>query len=103
VWPPTAPEQQPAINAQKGPDALHVLNEVVCGVAFQGCKGRGAATAALIEEDNTEAFGVEEAPRGGVTARAGAAMDNKNRYPLRVTGLFQVEECPSPTSRRWVA
>jgi len=67
-------------------------------------KGVERPPAALIEEDNTEAFGVEEAPRGGgVTARAGAAMDNKNRYPLRVTGLFQVEECPSPTSRRWVA
>src|SRR5262245_18871579 len=70
---------------------LHVGNEVPRRVGRQRSMRSAAARAALIEDDDAIACGIEEAARVDVAAAAGPAVHEQRRLALRVAGLLVID------------
>src|SRR5262245_53532840 len=67
--------------------ALHVGDEMPGGVVLDRRVGRGAAAAALVEENDAVVPRIVEAAHGGVAAAARTAVDDQNRSTARVAAL----------------
>ncbi len=80
-----------------GADMLHVGDEIPCGIFAQFGMGRGAAAAALVEQDDTIAFRVVQAAHGGRYAAAGPAMDHDDGFAVRIAALLDMNAVQEDT------
>ncbi|MNT58090.1 hypothetical protein D3C72_1955060 [compost metagenome] len=70
---------------------LDVGHQILRGVVTQLTEWRGAAAAALIDQHDAVALGVEEAAMGGRDAGAGAAVQVHHRNAFRCAALLDVQ------------
>ena len=88
---PGAAEQHPAFDTEKFANALHVGNQGLRVVARELGVRRRATRAALVEQDDAVAFGVEKATVARLRSHAGTAMHEEHRDPFGVAALLEIE------------
>src|SRR5262249_16411635 len=88
---PRAAEHEPALDLEVRAQALDVLDQVPGRVVHE-TRGRAALTAAaLIEQDDTIAPGIEQSAHLDVRAAAGAAVQKDRRLAARIAALLEVD------------
>src|SRR5581483_7146037 len=88
---PRPTKDEPTLDAEVRAQALHVLDQVPRRVIHETRVGPALAAAALVEEDDSVAFWVEEAPHLGVSAAPLAPMDKLPGLAFRNTRFFVVD------------
>lgn len=96
---PGESENEPAINAEVLAEMFDIGDEVRGGVggevSVRFFRERSAASAApLIEEDDAEEMGIEEATLIWGTASAGSAVEEEGGEALGVTAAFPIDLMP---------
>ena len=87
---PRAAEHEPAVELQMAAQALHVGDEVPGRVGFERGMRAAPSRAALVEDDDSVASGIEEPPRVDVAAAAGPAVHEQGGLARGVAGLLVV-------------
>ena len=87
---PGAAEQEPAVDAERSAQPLHVGDQMVGGVVLERAARRRATGAPLIEDDDTVEGGIEEPPMRRDRPGAGAAMQEHDRGAVGVAALFPI-------------
>ncbi|MNN22465.1 hypothetical protein D3C81_1358230 [compost metagenome] len=82
---------QPTLDAEVLAHLLDVGHQMLRGVVAQLAEGRGAAAAALIDQHDAVAPGVEEAAVGGRDASAWAAMQVHHRNAIGRAALLDMQ------------
>lgn len=89
---PGSAEHQPLVRAHDlGAQALDVRDQVPSGVVLQAGVRRGAAAAALVEQQHVVQAGIEQLALHRRAAAAGAAMQEDRRLALGVAAEFPVD------------
>ena len=88
---PGAPEDLPALDAQMFAQALDIGDQMPGGVGDQAGVRRGTTTTALVEEHDAVLGRVEEAPRLGIAAGTGTAVQENHWFAFGVAALLEVE------------
>src|SRR5688572_25399524 len=87
---PRAAEYLPALELQMAAQPLHVGDEVPGRVRFERGMRAAPARAALVEDDDPIASGIEKSPRVDVAAAARPAVHEHGGLARRVTRLLVV-------------
>ena len=87
---------QPAVDIEQLTHRLDVVQQVRCGVGLERRQiragaGRAAPAAALVEQHDAVALGVEHLPVPRLAARAGAAVQHQGGLPSRVSAHLPVD------------
>src|SRR5688572_17374614 len=88
---PRAAEDEPTIELEVPPQALHVGDEVPSRVRFERGVRAAPSRAALIEHDDPIALRGEETPRVDVAATARTAVNEQGRLAFGVARLLVVD------------
>ena len=99
---PRAAEQQPLVDAEMGPQPLHVGDEMAGGVVVQLAERHRAAAAALVEHDDAVELRIEEPAMHRGRAGARAAVQEHDRHALRIAALLPIDRV-SPVDRQHAA
>ena len=87
---PGTAEHQPALDRQMFPQPLDIRDQVRGGVVAQLRPGNRAAGAALIEQDDAVAVGIEEPTVDRGASRARTAMQEDDGNAVRIAALLPV-------------
>src|SRR5262249_46388873 len=79
-----------ALDAEKAAQDLEIGDEMRGRVVLERAERCRAAGAALIENDDAVEMRVEETAMRRGRARAGSAMQEDDRHPMRIAGLLPV-------------
>src|SRR5690606_6862617 len=93
---PRATHELPALDPEVVTQALHIVEEMLCGVLVQARVRRRSSAAALIEENDAVARRIVIAAHGRIAAAARSAMHDENRPALPVAALLEVDLVPAP-------
>jgi hypothetical protein len=88
---PRTAEHQPALNPKLASQRFHVGDQVRGGVVGKFAVRRGAAAAALVEQDDPVTRRVKKSSLVGRGAGSGAAVHEQHRNTLGVAGGFPVD------------
>jgi len=88
---PRTAEDQPGVDAEFASQRFHVGDQMRRGVVGQLAMRRGAAAAALVEQNDAVACRIEEPPLHRRGAGAGPAVHEQHRDAIRVAGRFPVD------------
>ena len=88
---PGAAEHQPALDAEVLAQLLDVGDQVPGRVVLEARVRPAAAAAALVEQDDAIARGIEEPARARVAAGAGAAVQEDRRLAVGIAAFLPVD------------
>ncbi len=94
---PGAAEHQPLLDAGHFAQPLDIGHQMPGGVVVQTGVRTGAATAALIEQQNLVALGIEQLAMMRRDAAARPAMNEDRRFPVRVAAQLPVDPVAIPS------
>src|SRR5690606_13999853 len=88
---PRAAEHLPALDPELLPERLDVRDEVPGRVVDERGVGTALAAAALVEQNDAVARGVEEAALPRARAAARSTVEEHDGLSIRVPGLFEID------------
>ena len=91
---PRAAEHEPAVDIETAAQSLHVGDQIPGRVGLERRVRPTTPRAALIEDHDPIAVGIEEAPRVHVAAAAGTAVHEQRRLAARVARLLVIDLVP---------
>lgn len=89
--PPRTAEHQPALDPKVQAQALDVLDQLAGGVGVAAATWRAASAAALVEEDDVKAGGVEELAMARAAAAARPTMKKQHGQTVGIAAALEVE------------
>src|SRR5262249_36159892 len=88
---PRSAEHLPLLDAEVDAQALDVGDQILRRVLVERRLGRAASAAALVEEGDAVAPGIEEAPRERLDSASRSAMQKDRRLAVRTSHFLVIE------------
>src|SRR6056297_4067399 len=88
---PTAAEDDPAVDAERVANLLYIAHQMPCGIGLDAGMRARAATAALIEEDDSVDLGIEVSPHRRAASAARPAMQDNDRKAIGPARLLHID------------
>jgi hypothetical protein len=94
--PPRAAENEPIVDPEEIPQSFYIGDEIEGRVGLEIPSRLRTAAAALVEEDDAVAIGIEQPAMVGLAATARTAVEKQYRLALGVAAGFPIEAMSIP-------